>query len=295
MSIRLIATDMDGTLLNKNNELSAANREMLIQCQKQGMQLILASGRGYKRLWPYAKDLLMPQYHGIFIESNGVALTETETKKQIIFEQMTLQEAKDLCFLFQPFQTEIQIYFDNGVYYYIPESIMPYKIREKNERNLPEDYPWMGGPWSWVNDTREGYPDQKRIYSFEEIHKTHINKINLSQNEHFLDQILPSIRKTLPKGYSMVRTCPRMLEIAPKTISKGNALAYFMKQHDISPDEAIVFGDGENDVSLFDVVKTSFAMGQAKEYVKKKASSVTKRNDEEGIWEALNSLGLLEE
>ena len=60
-------------------------------------------------------------------------------------------------------------------------------------------------------------------------------------------------------------------------------------------EEVLAFGDGENDVSLFDVVKNSFAMGQAKAYVKDRAKFVTTPNDQEGIWQALNKLGLLEE
>ncbi|MDB7984017.1 Cof-type HAD-IIB family hydrolase [Faecalicoccus pleomorphus] len=288
MTIRLIVSDMDGTLLNSNNQISEANKEILQFCQKQGIQIILSSGRGFKRLYPYAKELQLEKYNGLFIESNGVTLTDIKTKKRQIFHQMNKSEALNLCHLYEPFKTEIQIYFDNGVYYYIPESIMPYKIRERKNRQLSSDYPWMGGPWSWVNDTREGYPDQKRIFNFDKINKENINKINLSHDETFIDSILDKILKLLPEEYHVVRTCPRMLEIAPSTVSKGNALSLYMNENQISPDQVIVFGDGENDISMFKNVKYSVAMGNASDIVKKHATFVTKSNEENGVAFFLN-------
>lgn len=289
MTIRLIVSDMDGTLLNSKNVISKINKESLLNYQKQGIKVILSSGRGFKRLYPYIKELNLEEYDGYLIESNGVALTSVKTKKRHVFQQMTREETIKLCQLFQPFKTEIQIYFDNGVYYYIPESIMSYKIEERKQRKLNNDYPWMGGPWSWVNDTREGYPDQKRIFNFNEIDKQLINKINLSHDEKFIDLALDKILKTLPKEYHAVRTCPRMIEIAPSTISKGNALSLYMEKNKIQPAEVIVFGDGENDISMFKNVKYSVAMENASNIVKRNASFVTSTNEENGVATFLNN------
>ena len=189
MSIRLIVTDMDGTLLDPNDRISEENLRVLLACQQQGIRVILASGRSYLRLLPYLQQLQLERYDGMLIESNGVALYAPKTKQRTVFEQLTLGESKTLCHLFRPYGTEIQIYFDNGVYYYIPEALMRRKEQERKERQLPEDYPWMGGPWSWVNDTRNGYPNQKRILSFEEIDQERINKINLTSDAETISSL----------------------------------------------------------------------------------------------------------
>ena len=52
-----IVMDMDGTLLDPNNKILPETKEALIACQKQGTKLVLASGRSYTRLLPYAKEL----------------------------------------------------------------------------------------------------------------------------------------------------------------------------------------------------------------------------------------------
>lgn len=208
-----------------------------------------------------------------------------------IFEQMTQQEAIQLFSLLEPFQTEIQFYFDSGVYYYFPQELVTFKKIERKQRNLPDDYPWMGGPWSWVNDTRNGYPDQKQIYSLSEIKQEKINKVNLSHDEQTITRLLKEIKKVLPEHYHMVRTCPRMLEISLKSVSKGNALRYYMKKMNISPDEVIAFGDGENDISMFKEIKYSVAMGNASDFVKRQASAITDTNENSGIAKYLIKFG----
>ena len=62
MSIRLIVTDMDGTLLDPNDRISEENLRVLLACQRQGIHVILASGRSYLRLLPYLQQLLKKKY-----------------------------------------------------------------------------------------------------------------------------------------------------------------------------------------------------------------------------------------
>ncbi|MEI3117168.1 MAG: HAD family hydrolase [Merdibacter sp.] len=291
MSIRLIVTDMDGTLLNYEDHISKENKEALLAYQQNGTKVMLASGRGYLRLKPYIDELHLNEYGGLLIESNGTALYSCQKNERHIFEQMTQQEAIQLFSLLEPFQTEIQFYFDSGVYYYFPQELVTFKEIERKQRNLPDDYPWMGGPWSWVNDTRNGYPDQKQIYSLSEIKQEKINKVNLSHDEQTITRLLKEIKKVLPEHYHMVRTCSRMLEISLKSVSKGNALRYYMKKMNISPDEVIAFGDGENDISMFKEIKYSVAMGNASDFVKRQASAITDTNENSGIAKYLIKFG----
>lgn len=59
-------------------------------------------------------------------------------------------------------------------------------------------------------------------------------------------------------------------------------------------EEVLAFGDGENDVSMFEVVQYGFAMGQAQQYVKEKAYQTTLTNNEQGIYEMLKTFHLIE-
>ena len=126
MSIRLIVTDMDGTLLDPNDRISEENLRVLLACQ-----------RSYLRLLPYLQQLQLERYDGMLIESNGVALYAPKTKQRTVFEQLTLGESKTLCHLFRSYGTEIQIYFDNGVYYYIPEALIPETATQTRNGSSP--------------------------------------------------------------------------------------------------------------------------------------------------------------
>ena len=79
----------------------------------------------------------------------------------------------------------------------------------------------------------------------------------------------------------------------PKGFSKGSGVLALMEKEGWKKDEVAVFGDGENDCSMFEVVEYSFAMGNAKQYVQNKARYVTKSNRQEGVIYALQALGLL--
>lgn len=71
--IKAVIMDMDGTLLDPNNKISPATKEKLIELEKKGVRLILASGRSYTRLLPYARELEMEKYGGLLIEVDGIA------------------------------------------------------------------------------------------------------------------------------------------------------------------------------------------------------------------------------
>ena len=88
MDIRLIVMDMDGTLLNSDQCIPEENLNALLEAQKKGIRLVLASGRSYKTLTEYGLQLKMPEYDGYFIGVNGAALTKTATMEHEIIRQL---------------------------------------------------------------------------------------------------------------------------------------------------------------------------------------------------------------
>ena len=72
--IQMIVMDMDGTLLTSDNRISSRTKELLLRVQKQGVRLVLASGRSYCKLMEYAEELHMDAYGGYLLEVNGLIL-----------------------------------------------------------------------------------------------------------------------------------------------------------------------------------------------------------------------------
>lgn len=280
--IKAIITDMDGSLLDSEDQLQEATRCKLIELQQKGILLVLASGRSYMRLLPYAKQLNMKQYGGWLCEVNGMAVQNLKRGTRKIFAQLQREDVNQLFAVLKNYECEIHGNFDDGLFYRIPESMIAVKQQERELRKLPKDYPWTGGAWTWNQDLTKGYPRQFRVNSCDEMAMP-LNKLSVLNSKGKNEWLYQVLMEQFQNQYEIVRTCPRIIEISPKGITKGNAIAQIMKECGLSKEEVLVFGDGENDVTMFDEVTHSVAMGNAEDYVKEKASAVTLSNDEQGI------------
>lgn len=285
MTIKWIVTDMDGTLLNDRDEIPESTIEALIGCQQQGIKLILASGRSYSRLMPYVEQLRMKEYGGTLIEVNGMALNHLNGDRKI-FGRLKKNDIETLFPYFQTFNVEIQGYLDAELFYWIPQCLIPFKIQERKNRNLPENYPWTGGAWSWVNDSRDGYPHQTRIESAKDF-PSELNKINCLASPEIICRIQNIFKDRFADQYEFARTCPRLIEVSPAGITKGQTLRRYMAAEGILSDEVLILGDGENDIDMFRQVKYSIAMGNAEDFVKNSAFDVTDTNCRDGVLCAL--------
>ena len=107
MDIRLIVMDMDGTLLNSDQCIPEDNLNALLEAQKKGIRLVLASGRSYKTLTEYGLQLKMPEYDGYFIGVNGAALTKTATMEHEIIRQLQHDEIKEIYEAAMPYEIEV--------------------------------------------------------------------------------------------------------------------------------------------------------------------------------------------
>lgn len=97
----------------------------------------------------------------------------------------------------------------------------------------------------------------------------------------------------LLKKYYTVRNIPESLEILNINASKGTALDHIMDAYGISKNEVLVIGDGNNDVTMFELTNNSVAMGNASDYVKSKAKHVTQNIEDDGFYNALKEFNLI--
>lgn len=291
--IQAIVMDMDGTLLNSENKITPLTKEVLMDLEKKGVELILASGRSYTRLMSYAKDLEMDKYNGQLLEVDGIAVYDLKPMKRNVLHRM---DAKDIHQVFDYLigkPCEAMACFDDGLYDHIPEFLIPIKKKLREEMNVDEDFPWTAGPWGWLQDLRKGYPKITYVKSADEI-KGKINKIQIMVDEDQIQPLFEDLTAKFGDEFEIFRTTPRQLEILPKGFSKGQTLKKIIAEKGWDPNKVIVFGDGENDVSLFEAVPNSFAMENAMDYVKEKSRYIAGNHDEDGIVSGLIREGFIE-
>lgn len=287
--IKWIVMDMDGTLLNDENRIDEQTRQILIKQEEKGVRLLLASGRNYRKLMDYAIQLKMDVYHGMLIEANGLAIYDCMTHARQKKAELNKQDIERVFKLAQTYDLELIASLDDGLYDYFSDNIRQSKIAYRNENNFPEDFPLTGGHRDWISDNRGGYPNQffaERLEAFPDA----CNKLCLTHFPTRISEVFEALKKALNDEYEIVRTSPRWVEISPKGISKGNTLTALMSVNHIKKDEVLVFGDGENDCSMFASAGTAIAMGNAMDIVKQAANGVTLDNNHNGIAYAIENL-----
>ena len=281
MKYKMIIMDMDGTLLNSEGIIPARTKEKLISLEKDGAVVVLASGRSWKTLEGFGKELEMDKYQGWFIGANGTALTDVKKMEHTVLGQVTPDEIKEIFETVKPYEVEIMGVQDATIFDYIPDSLREIKRQYRIENNIAEDVPWTGGVFKLVSDQRKGYStiyDLKSVEGFTES----VNKMTFCHHEEVLKNAYDALNEKLGDRYNFMRTSHTWLECTPKSISKGNAIRKLQEMLHITKEETVIFGDGENDLSMFDC-GTAVAMGNAMETVKQAADEVTEDNNHDGI------------
>lgn len=286
--IKAIVFDMDGTLLNSKDEISKKTLDFLINLQKQKIKLILASGRNYRKLLPYAHQLQMELYDGDLIEGNGFACYHIANYERNILHQLSKKDASLIWDMVKPFDVELILSLDDTLYYTFSDEVRKQKQAYRKEHNLSDDFPWLGGYRGFCVDNRIGYPHQYFFDNIQDI-PAKMNKICLTHNQEIIQEVAVQLNQKLNHQYEICKSMPRWIEITPKGCSKGSCLKRLMKQYGYQKDEVIVFGDGENDLSMFDQVVYSVAMDNALESVKQHAFAITSNHDEDGIYQFLKN------
>lgn len=287
MMIKAIVCDMDGTLLTSDHTIAPKTLSMLIKLQQKGVKLILASGRSYIRLLPDALKLKMDQYDGILIDVNGTSIYHVQSSERTRISILDRTNIQDINDFFSLFNVELQYGQDDTIYTYLPDPIYQIKRNIRAEMRLPEDYPWAGGMYSWLCDTRDGYPNQYLIRDLKDS-PDFCNKMSIVQDPLYME----FVRQTLLNHaffhqYEFVFSDERKMEVTNKGISKGKALDIILEKYGIQADEVLVFGDSENDISMFEGKKYSIAMENALVYAKQSANYMTDSNNHEGIFNML--------
>lgn len=274
----LLVTDMDGTLLNDKSELTIETIETLIKAQEKGLMIVFASGRNYLTLNEFAKQIHMDKFGGYFIGANGQQLTNVKTG---ITEYKAFIESDMLiCFNYAK-DNDIEFIgvTDDTLYVYIPNTLMKRKL-DFIERNNLDPTVLTAGTFGLIK--KQNYQYINYISNASEL-PDRLNKIVLAEEPDTLSKHISKIRTNVNGLLESELVSPRWLELSPLGISKGDTLRSLADSLDIPLDRIIVFGDGENDLSMLRVVEHSYAVANAMDSVKLECNYITSSNIESGV------------
>lgn len=259
MRYKLIALDLDGTLKNSKNEITEKTRKALIQAQKMGIKVVLASGRPAPGLRHEAKALELEKYEGYLLSFNGARVTDASTKKTIYEQTLTVEEARQAYQRSKEFDLTCLTYEDDVI------------ISE----NIDDEYVRIE---AHINDIKK-----KQIQSFDEFIDHPLHKVLLTGKPDYVASIIDEFKEPFGDSLSIYRSAPFFIEVMAQGIDKAASLDRLAKSLGIKQEEVMAFGDGYNDLSMIEYAGLGVAMANAVDGVKERANVITLSNDEDGI------------
>lgn len=257
--IKLVITDMDGTLLNSNHKVSSKFLNQFENLKQFDILFVAASGRPYysisDKLYEIKDNIvIVAENGGIIADSNNVIDSKNMSRNTVLLIEKTIEKISDI----------ITIYCTKDIAYII----------ETSEEN--------------INIVKEYYSNYKLIKSASEI-KDKVVKIALyhpiSSEKYIYNYV-----KQFNKETKVIISSPNWIDISEKAINKGNALKLIQNRYNIKKSETLAFGDYNNDLEMLAEAKYSFAMENAHNDVKSIAKFSTYSNDNFGVEHVLDLL-----
>ncbi|NLW23523.1 MAG: HAD family phosphatase [Tissierellia bacterium] len=273
MKYKLIAIDMDGTLLNSNNQISKKNREIIFKAINKGIHIVLATGRILKSALQYWESM---ELSSPIIACNG-AIISSGNGQDIIYENpIGIESCKKV----------IELAEEYGIYYHFYDKDTFY-TREPNEELL-RLYGYFEG------ELKENKINIEILESPLEVldeKKPKVYKFIFIENNR--DKLL-DFRKKLNniEGISTSSSWYNNIEVMKEGVSKGKGLEYLIERLNIDKSEIMVIGDNENDISMFKIAGLAVAMENGEDILKRIAHTITDTNNEDGVANAIEKYAL---
>lgn len=277
--IRMIALDLDGTLLTSSGEISNLDKFALKKFYEKGGIVVLSSGRMTDCVSVYSKIL---EIDTPLIVYNGamVRLTEKEKRKVISHKPLPLKYSRFIIDYCLKNKFLLNFYYNDVLYAQNDPSLKKYAQIYSNQ---------TGAKYNFIEDLRK--LKDKRPTKLILITDPSFSK-NVSK-ERTRDYQYNYFKKIFRKNLNIVKTNPEYLEFMNKNVNKGIALYKLAKYYGIKKDEIIAFGDGENDIEMLLFSGISVAPKNASEKVKKFVKIVSDyTNDQSFIYRFLNGFFL---
>lgn len=274
--IKLIASDMDGTLLNSDHKIPKENIELIKFAQKNGIQFVVATGRAYYEALPALNNEnikcdVISFNGGIIYDKNGNIINITPMKLKDLYYTIEILKSLEISY---------QLYTKNTIYTNSIETDITAYIdlirangEEPNEQHLRQEA---------RNRLALGHiteVDNIELYLNQENNPS-IKVIGISNDLEKLKHATELLSGN--DNISVTSSGANNVEIMDKKATKGEALKIVADIHDINLRNAIAIGDNLNDQAMLDIVEYSIAMKNGNKDLQKTSKFITEKTNSEG-------------
>ena len=271
MPIKIIATDLDGTLMSPDHvTITERTKNALLKAHSMGIKIAIATGRTLGFITPVVEQIPFVDF---VIFSNGASVYDVKSQKIIYKNHIPPESTHKILEKLHGLNVYYNTYVDSTVY------IQDGKQQFYTSRDLPEDFLklFMASSKTCKNLALELNGKSAEIIAVYSSDEALRNKLC----EYF---------KSL--GLLVTASLKDEIEATVPSANKGTALKGLCELLQIKREEAMAFGDALNDIQMIEFAGSSFAMGNACEELKKAASFITLSNAEDGLAAAVEKYAL---
>ena len=267
--IKLIAFDLDGTLLNSKKELTSATREVLEQTAAKSIELVPATGRFWNVIPECVRELKFINYA---LTLNGAEVFDVKNSKSLAKFEISSERALKMTNVFADIPGIIYDCVIDGQGY----------MRSDMYKKIPD---FMVGEWQTriVADFRKPVDDfNERIERSSGVQKMQIYTLD----KELRANLLKALQIVFP--HCMFTTSvPNNIEINDRTANKGNGLKFLAEYLKIKIEDTMAFGDGTNDLTMIEAAGVGVAMANSCKEVLDAADFITTDCDNDGVAEGI--------
>lgn len=254
MKLRAVAIDLDGTLLNSNHEISEFNMNVIEKLKREGVMVMISTGRLYSSLYKYKEKLNLDTP---VICYNGAKVVDGKNDETIF--EVNLKEE---------------------IVKYIVETARKHDVH----LNLFQEEKWYV---ECKRDEVDKYASSSglkyHLINFDDLNKVKVTKAMFVGENEKLKEIEKVIKESMGEEVYMAFSKPYFLEILDKKVSKGEALKTILERYNIAKEDTAAFGDGYNDTEMLNYAGMGVVMGNAPEDLKNKFQNIADTNDNDGV------------
>lgn len=257
--IKLVVTDIDGTIYNPEKGITQATLNSIQRLVKNDIPVVIATGRTFASAKWVADKVgikcpLISYQGGLICSYDGEVLDVKYLPSDIAYE--IVQDARKR-------NIHLNVYVEDKLY-----------VEDDNE--YIKDY---------IGDKGIDY---FLVDKFEDLDFTKLNKIlAINYDPEFIDNLIKELQAKYPQIY-VVKSYKFFCEIANKNATKGNAIKFLAEQYGITTDEVLAIGDQNNDIEMVVTAGCGVAMGNGTDEIKKVANFVTDTIENDGFSKAIN-------
>ena len=279
---KLVAIDLDGTMLNSYGVVSEETKNTIKEVEKQGIEVIIASGRPIDSIKQIAKEIESKNY---FIAGNGAIIYDMK-KDEIIYEK-TLSKEKVLEIIKKCEENSISynVYTEKeilatslkyNVLYYHKENL-------KKEENKKTKINIVNNMYEYVKNKEDArYLKITICDENKTVFNSIIKKLKDIKNIEILD-VSHMARKTIVQGTEEYQISYYYTEISTENVDKWDAIQFLIEKLNIKKEEVMAIGDNINDKKMIENSGLGIAMKQSTPSVLEIADEVTESNNEDGV------------